>query len=101
MNKIFSLGPAVFLFIVYLILSRLGNLNLIAYIILMLSFAAAILLYKEKWYGAVFGVLIGITYIYSYYQNNSPKLDERPLAIAIIIYYLILGIFVKKNANRR
>ena len=78
-------------------LSRLGNIKPTAYIVILLAFAASVLFYKNNKAGYMPGVLIGCQFFYSYYQNDLRKIDIRPFAVVVIIYYILLGLYVKKG----
>lgn len=60
------------------------------------------LLSKQKWYGCVFGTLLGAYIIYYGSQYHGQVFDERPVGIVIYLYYLFCGVvaYKKRTMNK-
>ena len=86
---------ALFFYTFLAIASGFGSIDPMVWLFVVLLFAAAVLLSKDKWWGAVFGVVVGVVLIWMSFQYTGQAIDiERPLGIAICLFYVICGIFL-------
>lgn len=104
MKKCIYYIPAVIALLFYAFLaiaSGFGSVNLVVWLFVALLFAAAVLLSKNKWWGALFGVVVGFVLIWMSFQYSGQAIDiERPLGIAICLFYVICGIVLfRKRKN--
>lgn len=104
MKKCIYYIPAVIALLFYTFLaiaSGFGSVNLVVWLFVALLFAAAVLLSKNKWWGALFGVVVGFVLIWMSFQYSGQAIDiERPLGIAICLFYVICGIVLfRKRKN--
>lgn len=61
---------------------------------------AAILMTKNKWWGCIGGIVVGITLIYMSTQYTGQVIDiERPLGIIFCAYYIICGFLTYKQTK--
>lgn len=100
MKKILYLLPVVigFGFYIFLaIISSFGSINPFVWIALLLLLLGATLLSKNKWWGSIFGILIGFLLIYMGTQETGQIIKETPFGIVMIIYYIICGVISYKN----
>lgn len=67
---------------------------------IVIMFVAAVVMFKQKWYGCIGGLAVGCVLIYMSTQNTGQIINERPLGIILCIYYLICGIAVYKKTKR-
>ena len=80
--------------------SGLGSVNPLAWLLVALLFIAAFLLTKYKWWGAVFGLSVGIVLLWMSSQYTGQTIDiERPVGIILCLFYMICGtvLFVRKK----
>ena len=52
---------------------------------------------KNKWWGSIFGILIGCLLIYMGTQETGQIIKETPFGIIMIVYYMICGVISYKN----
>ena len=98
MKKCIYYIPAVIALLFYTFLaiaSGFGSINSATWFFVALLFVAAVLLSKNKWWGALFGVVVGLILIWMSFQYTGQLNDiERPLGIAICLFYVICGIIL-------
>ena len=58
---------------------------------------SGILLAKNKWWASIPGVCIGIFFIYSGMTNEYMILPEWQVGIALVLYYIVCGVFAASN----
>ncbi len=74
--------------------------NPMAYVTIMLSCTASLLFHKNKWYGAVPGMIIGFHRLHAYYSQVINFVDNRPFSLSLICYYIAMGIYIKKISQQ-
>lgn len=89
--------PVIIGFIFYITVSFLGSVNPFVWIALLLLLVGAVLLSKNKWWGCIFGILIGCLLIYMGTQETGQIIKETPFGIIMIIYYIVCGVASYKN----
>lgn len=101
MKKLLYYLPAVVSVIFYLILgfcSGVGSINPAVWLFIVLLVVSAIFMSKGKWWGSLGGIIVGLVLIYMSTQYTGQVIDiERPIGIAFIVYYLICGIMLYRN----
>ena len=100
MKKILYYLPVVIGFCFYLflaIISTFESINPFVCIALLLLLIGAVLLNKNKWWGSIFGILIGCLLIYMGTQETGQIIKETPFGIIMIVYYMICGVISYKN----
>lgn len=97
MKKILYYLPVIIGFIFYITVSFLGSVNPFVWVALLMLLGGAVLLSKNKWWGSVFGILIGCLLIYMGTQETGQIIKETPFGIIMIIYYIICGVISFKN----
>ena len=95
MRKVLYFTPAIFGLVFYSLLvvfSGFGEIQPAVWLCIAMLFVSAILLAKKKWFGCVPGIVIGIILIWMSFQSTGQVIDiERPLGIALIVFYIFCG----------
>ena len=95
MKKVLYFVPAIFGLVFYCLLivfSGFGAIHPAVWLCIAMLFFSAVLLAKKKWLGCVPGILVGILLICMSFQSNGQVIDiERPLGIALIVFYIFCG----------
>ena len=106
MKKFLYILPAVLILMLYALLATLAGgitgFQPIAFVYILLPIVAGILLRKGNWWGCLFGLAMGAVLIYMSGQHNGQVMDiERPMGIAFLVYYAVMGLIcwhTRKNA---
>ena len=103
MKKVFYFLPAIVFGLVYLLLTFEGQGPILWYgwLFLALMIMSGILLAKNKWWASIPGVCIGIFFIYSGMTNEYMILPEWQVGIALVLYYIVCGVFAASNKNKK
>ena len=102
MRKILYFLPFVLGAILYVFLgiaSSFGSINPFVWIALGMLLISGILMYKNKWWGCLLGVLIGILLIYMGTRETGQIIKETPFGIIMCIYYIACAVFSYKNGS--
>ena len=95
MRKELYFTPAIFGLVFYCFLavfSGFGAIHPAVWLCIAMFFMSAVLLAKKKWFGCVPGIVIGIILIWMSFQSTGQVIDiERPLGIALIVFYIFCG----------
>ena len=95
MRKVLYFTPAIFGLVFYSLLvvfSGFGAIHPAVWLCIAMLFVSAILLAKKKWFGCVPGIVIGIILIWMSFQSTGQVIHiERPLGIALIVFYILCG----------
>lgn len=81
----------------------LGGIHLVAWFLVILLFIAAFLLTKNKWWGSLFGVIVGVVLVWMSLQYTGQPIDiERPIGIGLCLFYITCGTisFLEKGMRR-
>ena len=102
MKKVLYFLPVLFGTILYLFLgvaSSFGSINPFVWIALVMLLISGILMDKNKWWGCVPGILIGILLIYMGTKETGQIIKETPFGIAICIYYIMCAVISYKSGG--
>ena len=95
MKKVIYFTPAIFGLVFYSLLavfSGLGAIHPAVWICISMLFVSAVILAQKKWFGCIPGILVGILLIWMSFQSTGQVIDiERPLGIALIVFYIFCG----------
>ena len=105
MKKFLFIMPAVLICMLYALLAALaggiGGFQPIAFVYILCPILAGVILRKGKWWGCLFGIAMGVVLLYMGGQHNGQVMDiERPMGLAFLIYYTIMG-FICCKANKQ
>jgi hypothetical protein len=103
MKKIVFYIPAILLAVLLAITSRMGSTSPIVFVWITLFLVCGFLLSKDKFWGGILGMLPGIHWIYMGTKYTGQIINELPLGIIILIFYILCSGFVfykeKKTRN--
>lgn len=95
MKKVIYFTPAIFGLVFYSLLtvfSGFGAIRPTVWLCIAMLFVSAVLLAQKKWFGCIPGILVGILLICMSFQSTGQVIDiERPLGIALIVFYIFCG----------
>ena len=95
MKKVIYFTPAIFGLVFYSLLtvfSGFGAIRPTVWLCIAMLFVSAVLLAQKKWFGCIPGILVGILLICMSFQATGQVIDiERPLGIALIVFYIFCG----------
>ena len=74
-----------------------SSIDTIAWLITAMLIISALLMYKNKWWGCLFGIAVGAVWIYMGTRETGQIINESPVGIAVCLYYLICGSLCYKN----
>ncbi len=100
MKKILYFFPVALGGIIYIFLgitSSFYSINPFVWIALGLLFISGLLMNKNKWWGCIFGILIGIFLIYMGSRDTGQIIKETPFGIIMCIYYIICALISYKK----
>lgn len=101
MKKILYFLPFVLGFILYIflgIVSSFGTINPFVWVALLLLLVAGLLMSQNKWWGCIFGIVIGILLIYMGTQETGQIIKETPFGIIMCIYYIVCALVSYKKS---
>ena len=95
MKKVFYFVPAIFGLVFYSLLaafSGFGAIHAAVWICIAMLFVSAVLQTKQKWFGSIPGILVGVILIWMSFQSTGQVIDiEMPLGIVLILFYILSG----------
>lgn len=100
MRKILYFLPFVLGCIIYVflgIVSSFGTINPFVWVALLLLLVAGLLMSQNKWWGCIFGIVIGILLIYMGTQETGQVIKETPFGIIMCIYYIVCALVSNKK----
>lgn len=100
MKKILYFLPFVLGCILYIFLgvvSSFGSINPFVWIALILLLISGLLMSINKWWGCIFGILIGILLIYMGSRETGQIITETLFGIVICIYYIVCALVSYKR----
>ena len=101
MKKVFYFVPAIFGLVFYSLLaafSGFGAIHAAVWICIAMLFVSAVLLTKQKWFGSIPGILVGVILIWMSFQSTGQVIDiEMPLGIVLILFYILSGNAARKT----
>ncbi|WNF38882.1 hypothetical protein RJD24_10865 [Bacillaceae bacterium IKA-2] len=102
MKKIIFYIPAIIFAILYgvVAISNIGAISPIVVVWLALFFFSGFILNKNVFWGSLLGTLPAIHLIYMGTQETGQIINEIPIGIVILIFYIICGYFVYRNNKK-
>ena len=95
MKKVLYFTPAIFGLMFYSLLavfSGFGAIHPAVWFCIAMLFFSAVLMARKKWFGCIPGILVGAILIWMSFQSTGQVIDiERPLGIALIMFYIFCG----------
>lgn len=103
--KLLYIFPA-FLYCGFLAMIGLGTgfgaLLPVAWVYAALLIAAAVLLSMNKWWGSIPGAAVGGIVIYLFEHSSAHHhINENPIGIVVIVYFLAMGLICYKLQRNR
>lgn len=94
--------PAIISAILYgvIAISNIGAISPIVVVWVALFFISGFILNKNVFWGSLFGTLPAIYLIYMGTQETGQLINEMPIGIVLLIFYIICGYFVYRNNNK-
>ena len=101
MKKVIYFTPAIFGLVFYCFLavfSGFGAIHPAVWLCIAMLFLSALLMAKNKWFGCIPGILVGILLIWMSFRSAGQVIDiEMPLGIALILFYILSGFISRKE----
>ena len=94
-----ALGTALYVFLG--IASSFRSINLLVWIALVMLVISGILMNKNKWWGGVPGILIGILLIYMGTKETGQIIKETPFGIIMCVYYIVCAVVSYKSGSTK
>ena len=95
MKKVIYYTPAIFGLVFYCFLAvfnGFGAIHPAVWLCIAMLFMSAVLLAKKKWFGWIPSILVGVILLWMSFQSTGQVIDiERPLGIALIVFYIFCG----------
>ena len=95
MKKVIYFTPAIFglvFFSLLTVFSGFGAIRPTVWLCIAMLFMSAVLLAKKKWFGCIPSILVGVILLWMSFQSTGQMIDiERPLGIALIVFYIFCG----------
>ena len=104
MRKILYFLPFVLGIILYIFLgvaSSFGSIHPFVWIALGLLLISGLLMNKNKWWGCIIGIAIGILLIYMGNQETGQIIKETTFGIIMCIYYIVCGVLSYRKSNTK
>ena len=102
MKKIVFYIPAIIFAILYggIAISHIGAISPIVAVWLALFFISGFILNKNVFWGGLLGMIPAIHLIYMGTQEKGQIINEIPIGIVVLIFYIICGYFVYRNNKK-
>ncbi|MDD4726400.1 MAG: hypothetical protein PHR70_06395 [Tissierellia bacterium] len=99
MRKIVFYVPAIIYAILYgvVAISNIGTISPYVIVWLALFFISGLILNKNVFWGSLLGALPAIHLTYMGTQQTGQIINEMPIGIVVLIFYIICGCFVYIN----
>jgi hypothetical protein len=94
MKKIVFYIPVILFAVILAVMSRMGSISPVAFVWIALFLGCGFLLSKGKFWGGILGILPGIHWIYMGTKHSGQMINELPLGIIILIFYILCSGFV-------
>ena len=94
-----ALGTALYVFLG--IASSFSSINPLVWIALVMLVISGILMNKNKWWGCVPGILIGILLIYMGTKETGQIIKETPFGIIMCVYYIVCAVVSYKSGSTK
>ncbi len=102
MKKLVYFIPAIIATVFYLFLSFVSGFGAIhwgAWVCVASLFLSGVLMSSHKWWGCLFGVVVGGILIYMGTQYTGQIINEMPIGIIVSVFYGIIGFYIYKKKN--
>ena len=66
----------------------------------LLLFIGAILLHKEKWWGCLFGIGVGMVLINMGTKETGQIINELPIGVCFVLYFVLCGLICFTTRKR-
>jgi hypothetical protein len=100
MKKFLYIMPAVLICMLYGLLAALAGgisgFQPIAFVYILLPLLAGVILRKDKWWGCLFGIAMGVVLIY----NGRDMMIAFVAGLILAAYYIAMGIVCAVSANK-
>ncbi len=102
MKEIVFYVPAIIFGILYGVvsISNIGAISPIAVVWLALFLISGFILNKNVFWGSLFGALPAIHLIYMGTQDTGQIINEMPIGIVVLVFYIICGYFAYRNNKK-
>jgi hypothetical protein len=102
MKKSIFYIPAIISTIFYglIAISNIGAISPIVVVWVAFFFISGFILNKNVFWGSLFGTLPAIHLIYMGTQETGQLINEMPVGIVLLIFYIICGYFVYRNNKK-
>jgi hypothetical protein len=102
MKKFVFYIPAIIFIVLYglLAIANIGAVSPVVIVWLVLFLMGGILLSKDNFWGSLLGMLPAIHLIYMGTQETRQIINEIPIGIVILIFYIICGYFIHRNNKK-
>lgn len=101
MRIVLYFTPAIFGLVFYSLLavfSGFGAIHPAVWLSIGMLFVSAVLMAQKKWLGCMPGILVGVILVWMSFQSTGQVIDiERPIGIALIMFYILSGIISCKS----
>lgn len=94
-----ALGTILYVFLG--IVSSFGSIHSFVWIALVMLLVSGILMDKNKWWGCVLGIIIGILLIYMGTRETGQIIKETPFGIVMCIYYIACAGVSYKSGSKK
>lgn len=105
MKKFLYIMPAVLICMLYALLAALAGgvagFQPIAFVYILLPIAAGILLRKERWWGCLFGWLMGGTLLYNGITADPQMMIAVVIGFVLIAYYAAMGLVCAASQGKK
>lgn len=99
MKRILYFIPAIVGCVFYGIMALAFELEPIAFLFLALLILSGIIMYKGKWWGAIFGLGAGVWLMCLDLKATGQIIMQWPIGLVIAVYFIVCGgvLFAKNN----
>lgn len=83
------------------IIFGLGSTSPIVFLWIVFVFLSSYLLSRDRFWGGIFGMLTGVHWIYLGTQDTGQMMNEMPVGIALLFFYLLASglVFIKEKGK--
>ena len=102
MKKIIYFLPAIPFTILLVYFAFLTSIDTtpVVWIIDILLILSGLLLCKNKWWGCIFGVVVGVILVYMGLQETGQIFKEYLIGLPLIVFYIVCGIYIANRVRR-
>lgn len=95
MKKIIYFIPAIISILFYgfiIIVDGFNSIKFLGYVAIFMMILSAFIMKYNKWWGSIFGIIVGLYMIYMGTQETGQIIKETPFGIIVCFYYVICGV---------